>query len=178
MLSPAFYVLNGSLKFYMRFYFPAKEAYVSFSLLCDAVIKHMYLVFVHCFWHTAPVISYIKAMGYFFVINLVLFLKQLQSNKDEMDVFCYLYYNANPFQHTQVYVNLVIFGKHLYPLRMGASCQPVNFQTSLDLWGGERSWRLNQPPVINDSIRHAFVMKPSQKFQKSGVRRASRLVNM
>lgn len=41
-----------------------------------------------------------------------------------MDFFCYLYYNTNPFQHTQVYVNLVIFGKHLHPLRMGASCQP------------------------------------------------------
>ena len=63
------------------------------------------------------------------------------------------------------YVNEVFWGPHL---RMGLVAKEtkhvirglaLSFQTP-NLWGGERSWRLNQSPVANELINHAYVTKP------------------
>lgn len=46
-----------------------------------------------------------------------------------------------------------------------------------DLRGGERGWRLNQPPVVSDLINHDC-NEASMKTWKGGTWRASRLVGM
>ena len=73
-----------------------------------------------------------------------------------------MYLSDNPFNHTQVDVNEVTFGKSL---RISAcsqgtndgweswNCQPPNLQ------GEERGWRLNQSPNSQWFIKHAYVMK-------------------
>lgn len=46
----------------------------------------------------------------------------------------------------------------------------------LDLWGGEKGWRLSSSPMVNDIISHAYV-RSLQKTQKYGLQRASGLVS-
>lgn len=40
-----------------------------------------------------------------------------------------------------------------------------------DFCGGERGWTLNQLPIANDLIIHAYIIKPSQKPKRTEPRR-------
>ena len=62
-------------------------------------------------------------------------------------------------------VNEVTFGKALGNINTGTAYQYSqlclegwNFQSHRSLQGGEWSWRLNQSPVANDLINHAYMM--------------------
>lgn len=58
------------------------------------------------------------------------------------------------------YSNEVTLGKHL---RMGGW-----LHGEPEFWRGERSWRLSQSPMANDSVNHAYVMKFPEKRKQKG----------
>lgn len=62
------------------------------------------------------------------------------------------------------FINKVTFGSHL---KMGAGGQQSQlcdyrvgtFNLSPDLWGAEGDWTLNQLPMADSLINHAYVME-------------------
>ena len=115
-----------------------------------------------------------------FIINIYLLfvpvygtelLKPLEFLKSDKGV-CYS--QQTPFNHTQVQVKKVTFGKHQ---KMGAGCQEIqlcdwragtfNPGALTSPWGGEKGWRLNKSLIANDLINCAYIMNP-HKTPKGG----------